>query len=162
MPNSRSPRQFPMKFAVGTPTGVSSSTWTISPRMDDIYLWTWVSGGQHKVSLHASGDCHWSGTEKWVRENARPDFQNKERHFEKWHQAETDPSGLNVLCRLLFPTIDLGRSLKDVKISADKGILWLPPPGVGQATEVNCYIYPRDASPRDLPAIPGTILGEHQ
>lgn len=153
---------FPLRVAVGTPDGVSSTVWTISPRKDDIYLWTWISGGQHKVSLHASGDCLWSGTEKWVRENSHPAFQNQDRHFDKWRQPDPDPGGATVICRLLFPATDLSRFHIDDKVRTDKDVLWLPPPGAGQATEINCLLYPVDLPTRDLPSSFGGIRWEHQ
>jgi hypothetical protein len=153
---------FPLKIAVGIPNGVSSSLWTILPRQDDIYLWTWTSGGLHKVSLHATGDCQWSGNEKWVKENAHPDFRNQDRHFEKWRQSDSDPGSLKILCRLLFPASDLSKSNKDDKVRADNEVIWLPAPGAGQATEVNCYLCQSDAPSGVGCSIPGMVLGEHE
>lgn len=152
------PMPFPLKVAVGTPSGVSSTVWTISPHKDDIYFWTWNSGGQTKVSLHASGNCQWSGTEKWVKENRHPDFRNQDRHLEKWKQPEPDSNGLKVLCRLLFPATDLSIFNKDEKIRSDQETIWLPTPSRGQATRVDCLLSPPGARPRESPSTPGEVL----
>lgn len=149
-----------LKIVVGTPSKASSTVWTISPKGDDVYLWTWLSGGQHKVSLHASGDCQWSGTEKWVKENAHPDFRNQDRHFERW-RPDRDSSGVTVLCQLLFPATDLSRFHQDDKVRADKDVLWLPPPGTGMATEINCVLCPPDVPPGDFPSSLGRTIWEH-
>lgn len=153
--------EYKIKFAIGSPSGVSSSAWTICARQDDLYLWTWLSSGMVKVSLHASGDCQWSGNEKWVQEFSHSNFRNQDRHFERWRQPEPDPSGVTILCRLLFPASDFSKSHNDVKVRSDKNVVWLPNPGRGMATEVNCLLSATGSPSGDLCPTPGVVLGEH-
>lgn len=152
---------FRLKVAAGTPEGPSSTVWTIATRKDDVYLSTWISSGLTKVSLHASGACQWSGTEKWVQENLRPDFRNQDRHLEKWQQPTPDRHGRLTLCRLLFPASDLSRFTKDDETRTSEEVRWLATPNSGQATEVTCYLVPEATSPGHQSFPGGEILGEH-
>lgn len=126
-----------VKFAVGSRNGRRSSVWKFFTWRDDIYIVSRMFAFDAKVSLHSTGECHYSRTDKWV--TSAPGRRNADRHVIKWFSPR--PSGVEVFLafRVQIPESEL------VQVPNESGIddvVWLPSPPFGYVHSFNCYITP--------------------
>lgn len=130
-------RKREFRVAVGTPDGPRSTVWKFVVAGSDIYIITRMFGSDAKVSLHASGECQWSGTETWVRKE--PERRNAERHITTW----TMPRPVGREAAHVFWVRIPGTELRTIPPGEDlSSVKWLPAPPVGTAVSLNCYLTP--------------------
>lgn len=142
------PRQ--IRIAVGSPTGRRSTVWKFTAHKNDVYILSRMFGSDTKVSLHSSGSCQWSGTDRWVLKAAGR--KNAERHITKWEMPR--PSGTAALhvFQIRIPETELrpselGEDLTNVK--------WLPVPPLGHTVSLECYFTPvSEADPAHATNLP--------
>ena len=105
-------------------------------RGSDIYILTRMFGSDTKVSLHASGDCQWSGTDTWVEKHSR---RNADRHMERWHILRPTGSAALHVFQIRIPETEL----RVTDIAEDlKAVRWLPAPPRGHTVSLECHITP--------------------
>ncbi len=123
-----------VRIAVGTPNGPRSTVWKFAANGADVYIFTRLLGADAKVSLHASGDCQWSGTGVWVKKD--PARKNQDRHFGKWHEPRPF-AGRHLHCFFMqFPAPDLHPIRGEGKLGK---VLWLQAPPADGVLSLDCY-----------------------
>ena len=141
------------RVAVGAPDSRRSTVWKLAVTGNDIYILTRMFGADAKVSLHASGECQWSGTSVWVKKDARR--RNADRHIVKWRI--TRPVGNESLhaFRIIIPHSEL-RTIPGRETLTD--VDWLAAPLPGHSAILECYI--TRPSPID-PAVGAALPHSH-
>ncbi len=142
------------RLAIGSPRGRRSTVWKFTAGGDgSIYIISRMFGGDTKVSLHASGECQFSGTSAWVLKE--PGRRNADRHFFKWTHRR--PIGTEALDALQI-RIPYGE-LRVVDIEEDfRDVTWIPAPAPGNLIGIECYITPQTAID---PTVTGGLPGKH-
>ena len=138
------------RIVVGAPDGPRSTVWKFAARKADVYIFARPIASDAKISLHASGDCHWSRTDAWVQRD--PNRRNQNRHMEQWHEPRPF-AGPPLHCfQIRIPATDL-RPIGNERNLAK--IQWLPTPPADGVLSLECYITgPYDEDPsltRPLP-----------
>lgn len=152
------PTSSAFRVAVGRPDGRRSTIWKFTTHKGDVYILSRMFGSDCKVSLHASGQCQWSGTGEWVKKDASR--RNADRHFMKWSAPRPNGNAANIVFRIRIPESELRRV--DVKEDLAK-VLWLPVPAVGETSSLACYITPPSIDdPAASTQLPGTLLLSQQ
>ncbi|MGN9913594.1 hypothetical protein ACTMTJ_39285 [Phytohabitans sp. LJ34] len=98
-----------IRFAIGTLTGLRSSTWRIwTPKhTTDVYLAPRGIAGVQKISLHASGNWSYS----FVSDTKAAPFvpEGASRHIDLWEQAPPFDAGWRRGYSIIVPWTDLRR-----------------------------------------------------
>jgi hypothetical protein len=98
-------REGPIRFAVGSPDGVSSNSWRLwVGRQGDVYLACRDNFQNMKVSLHVSGRWRMAFTEEAVRKDPTLVSVGADRAWEVWDEPPERPFGAIAAFRLVFPT----------------------------------------------------------
>jgi hypothetical protein len=119
-------------------------------RGSDVYISTRSFQGRAKVSVHASGQCQWSLSDKWVTE--APDRRNADRHIQKWSMPRQIAQTATNIFHARVPETELRVIQAEEDLST---VQWLPPPTLGSTTSLECYITPiSDADPSLLNVTP--------
>lgn len=126
------------RVAVGTPTGRRSTVWKFAVHKSEVYIFSHMFGSDTKVSLHASGDCQWSGTGVWVKKVATR--RNADRHFTKWVAPRPTGSSATHVFQVRIPETEL--RVSEIPENPNK-VEWLPVPPVGRTVSLECYITPQ-------------------
>lgn len=101
-------RQGPIRFAVGSPDGVSSNSWRLwVGREGDVYLACRDNFQNMKVSLHVSGRWRMAFTEEAVRKDPTLVSVGADRAWEVWDEPPAQFPGAVAAFRLVFPTEEL-------------------------------------------------------
>lgn len=127
------PRGNAIRWAVGSPSGLRSSTWRLwGNKKGDIYVAVRSLGGITKVSFHRDGRCQVGFTDNYAATASRR-FGVSSRHWEKW-RLPADPM-VRVL-QVLVPHSEL-RSFAD---RTPRDITWLPTPPEGSVAVVSIFV----------------------
>ena len=127
------PRGNAIRWAVGSPSGLRSSTWRLwGDKKGDIYVAVRILVGMTKVSFHRDGRCQVGFTDNYAATAARL-FGVPSRHWEKW-RLPADPV-VRVL-QVLVPHSEL-RSFADRN---PRDITWLPTPPEGSVAVVSIIV----------------------
>jgi len=147
-----------LRIAIGTPDGRRSTVWKFTAHKNDVYILSRMFGSDCKVSLHASGQCQWSGTGQWVKKNQSR--RNADRHFMKWSAPRPYGTEATLVFRIRIPESEL----RQVNIKEDlSSVLWLPAPEKGQTASFACYITPPSTNdPTTSAQLPGTVVLSQQ
>jgi hypothetical protein len=109
-----------VRIGVGTPDGLRSSVWRVTPSKSDVYV-AQGSGGNEKLSFHASGICRRAFTREYGTPKSLAD-----RAMMKWNRAPTGPAGsghFSYAATITVPTNFLSTVLKPER----KPVIWVPP-----------------------------------
>lgn len=104
MPRSIRPRT-EARFAVGSRHGLRSTIWKAWVQGDEGYLATRMFGKYQKVSFHSSGQCQWSCTDEWVRQ--QEGRRNSDRHIVRWAMAEPHSGQATLIFRVDIPVSEV-------------------------------------------------------
>lgn len=127
------PRGNVIRWAVGSPSGLRSSTWRLwGNKKGDIYAAVRDLGGRAKASFHRDGKCHVGFTGNYAPTAARR-FGVASRHWQKW-RLPADPV-VRVL-QVLVPDSEL-RSFAERN---PRDITWLPTPPEGSVAVVSIFV----------------------
>lgn len=101
-------RESPIRFAVGSPTGLSSNAWRVwTSKAGDVYIACRDSFNDTKVSLHTSGRWRMGFTTEAVSKNTKLLGYGQNRAWEVWDRPpETLPKTV-IAFRLIFLTSEL-------------------------------------------------------
>ncbi len=123
------------RFTVGKTGGPTSSVWRLwfnSKEKDgatsDVYFSYRFLGGKLKLSIHESGEIHYSLTGELAKEL---DIRNQQRHIDKWKVSYKDP-----IFKVIVPYTELRLPVRTVKGNVDH----LPTPKHNHAIEIYLYI----------------------
>lgn len=134
-----------------------STVWNFATNRADVFISAAMFNGDIKVTLHASGECHFSRPNEWVV--AAPGRTNQERHIVKWTIDRTYGTTAEQVFTVRIPRSEIRPGLPldpDLKSSA----LWLSAPGRGYATDLVCYLTPPSdrSDPAILAKLPGRLV----
>jgi len=129
--------QVEARFAVGSPSGRRSSVWKFIVRDSDVYIVTRMFGSEAKVSLHASGQCQWSRSDKWVKQALGR--RNADRHIVKWSMPRQVARAAFIIFQVRIPETELRVFTAEEELST---VQWLPAPPLGATASLECYITP--------------------
>lgn len=130
------------RIAVGSRIGLKSGIWKIWTQGDEIYASSRLFGGLAKVSLHSTGECQWSFTDVWVRN--QPGRRNAERHIAKWKVHYPNDEHALLLLRIAIPASEL----RDLPPPTDqKRVLWIGNVPTEATVQLLLYV----TSAQDLP-----------
>jgi hypothetical protein len=129
--------QVEVRFVVGSPSGRRSSAWKFIVRGSDVYILTRMFGSEAKVSLHASGQCQWSRSDKWVTQ--APGRRNADRHIVKWSMPRQIAREAVIIFQIRIPETELRILATEEDLLS---VQWLSPPPPGTTTSLECYITP--------------------
>jgi len=130
-----------VRVAVGTPNGRRSTVWKFSVHKSEIYILSRMFGSDAKISLHASGECQWSGTGVWVKKVSTR--RNVDRHFTKWVAPRPTGSSAMHVFQVRIPETEL--RVSDLPENLNE-VEWVPVPPVGGTVSLECYITPPSQS----------------
>jgi hypothetical protein len=126
-----------IRIAVGTPSGRRSTVWKFSVHNNDVYILSRMFGSDAKVSLHATGICHWSATGNWIKKVAGR--KNADRHMAKWFVSRPHGTVATHIFQVRIPETEL----RKIELTEDlKGVEWLEVPPIGNTVSLECYITP--------------------
>lgn len=143
-----------VNFAIGTRDGRRSSVWKFFTHGNEAYIASRMFAYDAKISLHSSGECQYSRTDRWVR--AVPGRRNSERHMIQWFTPRPVGTEVYLTFRVQIPESELtlipnGPGIDDV--------VWLPAPHVGFVYSFNCYVTPPiDSEPVSNGKLPHRFL----
>jgi hypothetical protein len=101
-------RTGPVRFAVGSPTGLTSNAWRLwATSRGDVYIACRDNFKEAKVSLHASGRWRMGFTAEALAKNAKLLPSDQNRAWEVWDQPPPSLPETVIAFRLLFPTSEL-------------------------------------------------------
>jgi hypothetical protein len=139
------------RFAVGSRLAKRSAIWKLWVWGEEAYLASRMFGKHMKVSFHSSGDCQWSLTDNYVKEQQLA--SNAERHIARWK-----------ICRpsndqpILAFTVDIPMSelrIWEPSTKNEKKVFWVA--GAPEESTVRFLIYFTSTSPNDpLPSDSGS------
>ncbi|MBC8468154.1 MAG: hypothetical protein H8D56_01680 [Planctomycetes bacterium] len=153
-----------LRFCIGEPTGLHSTTWKIWVNRNDVYLSSRMLASDIKVSLHESGKCQFSHTSESFAHRGK---SNRDRHIQKWIRRRTYPeNGVVHLFRVIIPSTEL-RSTSAEKKEA-KGVIWYAAPPSGYGAYIELWLTPvldrkpgQDEFMNDLLGVLSLANGQH-
>ena len=130
------------RFGVGDPTGARPSEWFVfwKTNANDVYLGSRALGGNLKVSLHQSGQCHIRAPDpsRWMDADRPPPF------LERW---TIDPgSTYQFPFGVIVPCSELRAG--NWGIWKDKGTIWIPATNA-EAIQIGVFLTRLDPIPVD-------------
>lgn len=93
------------RFATGSRSGPRSTIWKVWIQGDEAYIASRMFGSEMKVSLHSSGVCQWSATDKWVVR--QQDVRNADRHVHRWKVEHPNSQESLLAFRVEIPASEL-------------------------------------------------------
>jgi hypothetical protein len=107
-PGSLPFKRGPVRFAVGSPNGLTSNAWRVwTTRHGDVYIACRDSFKEAKVSLHASGRWRMGFTVHAVAKNPALLPSETNRAWEVWDRPPSSLPNTVIAFKLLFPTSEL-------------------------------------------------------
>lgn len=104
-------RSGPVRFAVGSPDGLTSNTWRMwTTKHRDVYVACRDNFKEAKVSLHATGRWRMGFTAEALAKNRSLIPAEQNRAWEVWDEPPALLPGIVVAFRLLFPASELAVS----------------------------------------------------
>lgn len=122
------------RFAVGSKDGPRSTVWKCWVQGSEAYIAGRLFGKDAKVSLHSSGECQWSCTDAWVRQD--PSRRNTDRHMAKWHLAYPQDNKAILGFRIAVPVSELR---PEPVPPNQKKTLWVGNAPTGSTVEFSFY-----------------------
>lgn len=126
-----------LRFAVGQPAGLQSSSWKLWTQGDEAYcLQRGMGARHHKFSFHKSGNCRWA--------MIRPGMSGAERAMLQWQREPIPPTGsgqASLLLLIAFPTNHLSAPQTEER----KGIRWIDPAPLGWAVMIEILMTTEDS-----------------
>lgn len=107
MPLAMRPRT-EARFAVGSRHGQRSTIWKAWVQGDEAYLATRMFGKYQKVSFHATGQCQWSCTDEWVKQ--QEGRRNSDRHIVRWEMKEPQSGHATLIFKVDIPMSEVRSS----------------------------------------------------
>ena len=122
-----------IRFAVGNPNGLRSSTWRIWPnKKGDTYLATRSLGGILKVSFHKDRRCHIGFTSEYAQ-TAKERFGAERRLLQRWELPEGPVARA---AQIVIPYSELTAFESEEATQ----MRWIPSPGPGFAVVVTLFM----------------------
>ena len=131
------------RFAVGAKDGLRSTVWKCWVHGDEAYITGRLFGAEAKISLHSSGECQWSCTDKWVRRDTNR--RNVDRHIAKWHLSFPKENKAVLAFRVAIPVSELRR---EPVLPNQKKAFWVGNAPDGSTVEFCFYFTPQLDEPR--------------
>jgi hypothetical protein len=136
------------RFGVGSPSERRSGTFGIqTSRRGDIYIWSRAAAGEAKVSLHASGACHFKHVPRGavrLLTFAQPAARNVPPILDCWRRAVGEP---------LSPVFVIGVPESGLSLwppeRRTRQVDWFPAPSVGSAFTMTFWVGTRGSLPID-------------
>lgn len=131
------------RFAVGSKSGPRSTVWKCWVQGAEAYITGQLFGTEAKVSLHSTGECQWSYTDKWVlRDSTR---RNADRHMAKWYLTYPQDNNAKLAFRVAVPVSELRPEPAPL---GRKKVIWVGNAPTGSTVEF-CFYFtcPLDGSP---------------
>jgi hypothetical protein len=133
-PAQRLPIGSTLRFAVGEPSGMRSSTWSVKggKREKDTYIGSRQAMDNHKLSLHQSGIWRLAEVEE------RDDGRN--RLIKRYDPSREVAQGWRFAAQILVPTTSLRPPFQEKSASDKRPISWWPPPRPGWALSFAIFV----------------------
>jgi hypothetical protein len=144
-------REGPIRFAVGSPDGMSSNSWRLwATRQGDVYLACRDNFQNMKVSLHVSGRWRMAFTEEAVRKDPTLVSGGADRAWEVWDEPPERPFGAVAAFRLMFLTDELAVNpdQRTAKAWRDTVFVEAAPARSGKLTTLTLFITEGDSDLR--------------
>jgi hypothetical protein len=151
----------PVRFAVGSPHGLTSNAWRMWTERRDVYIACRDNMREAKISFHASGRWRMGFTTDAVRKNTRLVPTGENRAWEVWDRPPETYPGLVVAFHLVFPTSELAVSPELREPTKWKDVIFIEaaPIGSGMLTLVTLFITTGDPELIPVSGGPGLRLG---
>lgn len=141
------------RFAVGSRQGPLSTIWKAWVQGEEAYLATRMFGKYQKVSFHSTGECQWSCTDEWVRQ--QEGRRNADRHIVRWEMDNPQSGQAALIFKVDIPMSEV-RSLPPP--TDKKKVFWVA--GVPREATVRFVFFIAPPSEHD-PAPPNSDAGRH-
>ena len=147
----------PVRFAVGTPSGMSSYSWRVWIHGSDTYVMCRDNYREFKVSLHSTGIWRLGLTEKAVSD--RPDLvaEGADRAWKKWTPGTGDAGKAVVAFRIVFLSQSLFLQPAD-RTDWRPSIMFVEPPEGPETMTFVSVVVVRSHAPLVGPDIDGGII----
>jgi hypothetical protein len=152
MPLAMRPRT-EARFAVGSRHGPRSTIWKAWVQGDEGYLATRMFGKYQKVSFHATGQCQWSCTDEWVKQEEGR--RNSDRHIVRWKMAEAQSGHTTLIFKVDIP---MSEARPSPPVTDKKKVFWVA--GAPSEATVRFVIFITPTSEHD-PVPPDTEARRH-
>jgi hypothetical protein len=134
------PKKF--RFAVGSPSDVRSSVWTIKTNRNDVYLMATSGGDIYKASLHLSTT---NDRIAFTSESGQTFPGTTDRTIGEWTRPAPFGLGWTDALHILVPGVDLGGPRPPV-LAIPTAIEWVRAPSTDERAHFHVYIAERDHS----------------
>jgi len=150
----------PLRFAVGTPEGVSSNSWRVWVQGTDIYVSCRDNFREFKVSLHASGVWRVAFTEKAIKNNPLLKTHNGDRVLHRQEPDLTDKTKATIGFQIVILSNGLYLN-PDQRKKWPKSVVFVEPPiDEGEMTVVAVVVVPTDSNLVFPEGIRGAVIGK--
>jgi len=117
----------PVRFAVGTPSGLSTNSWKIWVHREDTYVACRDNFREIKISLHASGRWRIGFTQNFIKVRPETFAEGKDRVWKKWKPSLDAAHPYVIGFQLLAPQPSLYLQPKDRR-GWPKSVIFVEPP----------------------------------
>jgi hypothetical protein len=141
-------RRGPVRFAVGSSTGLTSNTWRVwTGKGGDVYFACRDNFKEAKVSLHASGRWRMGFTTEAVTKDGTLLAGEQNRAWEVWDKPPASPWGAVAALHLVFPTSELAVRPDQRPPGFWKNVVYVEPASPGQMVLVTLFVTEGDPVP---------------
>jgi hypothetical protein len=135
-------KRSPVRFAVGTPMGPSTSSWKLWVRKDDIYVACRDNFSGFKVSLHASGIWRVGFTREFALERTDIVPEGQDRVMKKWMPRLDMPNQAVIGFQIVAPAASLYVRGDSRKTWPSSVVFVEPPSDAGQMVVMSVAVVP--------------------
>jgi hypothetical protein len=141
MNNSFPIRRGPIRFAVGSPSGLTSNAWRVwTGKSGDVYIACRDNFKEAKVSLHASGRWRMGFTTEAITRNGKLLEGEQNRAWEVWDKPPASLSSAVVAFHLVFPTSELAVQPEQRLTELWKSVVYIEAAPPGQMVLVTLFV----------------------
>jgi len=134
-------RRGPVRFAVGSPTGLTSNAWRVwTGRHGDVYISCRDNFKEAKVSLHTSGRWRMGFTTAAIAKNSRLLAGEQNRAWEVWDKPPASLPGVITAFHLVFPTSELAVRPEQRPPETWSNMVFIEPAPRGQMVLVTLFV----------------------
>jgi len=134
-------RRGPVRFAVGSPGGLTSNAWRMwTSKHGDVYIACRDNFQDAKVSLHSSGRWRMGYTSTAIEKNDKLLSGHDNRAWEVWEKPPTSLPGVVTAFHLIFPTSELAVRPEQRPPDNWKRVIYVDPAPPGQMVLVTLFV----------------------
>jgi len=134
-------RSGPVRFAVGSPDGLTSNSWRIwATKHGDVYIACRDNFTEAKVSLHTSGRWRMGYTTEALANNLVVLSDKQNRAWEVWDEPPASLPNTVVAFRLIFPNSELAVRPEQRKPQKWAKVVFIEAPPPGKLTVLTLFV----------------------